>query len=158
MLRFIAVGLALFAVEASARAGPASTLDIRQLQCDAVAAPAATSLVASSDASQATSESSDQSKDFQAAILSDATINGPARANAAASDRSAAADGDPGPGADTDQTPADGVGGVSHDEKGAGGASVAPASNRCTNTLNIDAGDKSKDVKILQVSPADNHH
>ncbi len=144
MLRFIAIGLALLAVEAQAQNNTANAVDIRQLQCDAVSASSAPPLV--------TSDSSSQSKDFQAAILSDTTINGPARANAEAT--GAPADDDSASSTlSTGQTASSGTGGVSHDQSRPAGT----IAGHCGRTLTVDDGDKSKDVKILQVSPQDAH-
>jgi len=145
LLRFLAIGLALLAVEAQAQddttnGKTANAIDIRQLQCDAVSASSAPPLV--------TSDNSSESKDFQAAILSDTTINGPARANAAAAGTSANDDSASST-LSTGQTPSSGTGGVSRDQSRPAG----PIAGRCGRNLNVDDGDKSKDVKILQVSP-----
>ncbi len=149
MLRFLAIGLALLAVEAQAQNKTtndktANAVDIRQLQCDAVSASSAPPLVVS--------DSSSESKDFQAAILSDTTINGPARASAAAAGTSADDDSASST-ASSGQTPSGGTGGVSRDQN----RPAATIAGRCGHTLTVDDGDKSKDVKILQVSPRDAH-
>ncbi len=144
MLRFIAIGLVLLAVEAQAQDKPANAVDIRQLQCDAVSASAAPPLVSS--------DNSSESQDFQAAILSDTTINGPARANAAAAGTSANDDSASST-LSAGQTASSGTGGVSHDQSRPAGT----IAGHCGRTLTVDDGDKSKDVKILQVSPQDAH-
>ncbi len=141
MLRFIAIGLALLAIEAQAQDKTANAVEIRQLQCDAVSASSAPPLVAS--------DSSSESKDFQAAILTDTTINGPARANAAAG--TSADDDSESSTLSTGQTPSSGTGGAGRDQSRPAGTTAG----HCEHTLTVDDGDKSKDVKILQVSPQD---
>jgi len=144
VFRIAIVGVALLG--AQDRAG--SAVDIRQLNCNAVATGAAAFSGASStsaDGGGTADSQAGESRDHQDAILSDPTINGPARVKAVAGDapqgQSATADGEaasvegPAPGG----TPAGAVGG------------------RCDTILNPGAGAKSRDVKILQVSPADVH-
>jgi len=155
VLRFMTMGLALLTVQATAQTGAGSAVDIRQLQCDATPAPAAANAALSSAMPQASTESADPGKDFQAAILSDTTINGPARANAAAGGTSANDGGSSATGssAGAEQTPSGSAGGVNRDASNPAGT----IANRCGNTLNVNDGDKSKDLKILQVSPDDSH-